>query len=216
MRATGTCYVLTAFDLGFEIDLARAEERLSASRSETFKHKRGTPDEPRSTRLPLRFARALQPIAVGPQLTSERLEVAVYGFGSVCLTYTLALDLPLEELVRTSTVLYDNAALLSDARARAREVLLELGDAVREPHLADAVEDYVIYSLRPLAAPPDIARLEREQGELLARILRAEESTLSGHEIGNALDGRISYGRDELVLVDWFGSLLIGEDMDDE
>jgi len=166
--------------------------------------------------MPLRFTRRTSALVLGPHRCSERLEIAIYSFGSVCLTYSLPLDLPLAELVATSTALYDNAALLGDARERAREILTALGDSVREPNLADAVEDYVIYSLRTGAVSSDVAQLEREHGELLARILRAEEAPLSSHEVGNALDGRISYGRDELVLVDWFGSLLIGADMEDE
>ena len=43
MQASGTCHVLMAYDVGFEIDLVRAAARLAASRQETFKHKRGTP-----------------------------------------------------------------------------------------------------------------------------------------------------------------------------
>ncbi len=214
MRATGTCLVLLAFDIGFEIDLARAEERLGeASRAWTFKHKRSAPDEPAAFRLPLRFTRSIAPLALGPHTSSERLEVAVYGFGAVCFTYALPLDTPLEGLVRTSAELYDNAELLRDARSRASEVLEALGDSVREAFLAEEVEDYVVYRLRPDGLPP---QLEREQGALLARILRAEEGALSSLEIENALAGRISYAPGDLVLVDWFGALLLGEEMEDE
>jgi hypothetical protein len=216
MRARGTCHVLMAFDVGFEIDLDKAEARLAAERSDAFKHKRAAPDEPGRARLPLRLTREVEPLALAAHRTDERLEIAIYGFGAVCLTYTLPLDQDVAQLVRTSTELYENAALLADARTRAREILGALGDAVREPFLAEEVEDYVIYGLRAPEDPDELARLEREQGELLARILRAEEGHLSAGEVENALDGRISYGPDELVLVDWFGALLFGNEMADE
>jgi len=205
-----------AFDVGFEIDLDKAEARLAAERSDAFRHKRGAPDEPGPARRPLRLTRGIEPQSLGTRASSERLEIAVYGFGAVCLTYAFVLDDELSELVRTSTALYDNAALLSDARKRAGEILLVLGDSVREPRLAEAVEDYVIYALEAPEDPAELARLEREQGQLLARILRAEEGALSGGEIENALDGRIAYAPQELVLVDWFGALLLGDEMADE
>lgn len=215
MRATGTCYVLTAFDLGFEIDLQRAAERLGVGRPSTsFRHKRGTPEEPAAARLPLRFAKEIPSVSLGARASAPELEISVYPFGAVSLTYALALDLELEELVALSELLYENAELLRAARVEAQTLLGQLGDAVREPLLAEAVEDYVLYSLQP----PEVAvdELESEQRELLARILRAESAALSLYEVENALEGRISYGAGELVLVDWFGALLIGTDREDE
>lgn len=220
MDVRGTGYVLTAFDLGFEIDLARAAERLRVGLTqESFRHKRGTIDQPWGARRPLRFARPIAPLilespALGRLAFDGSVEVALYPFGAVSLCFALPLDLPLEGLVETSLVFYDNAELLGTARAEAESLLAGLGDAVRQPFLAPAREDYVIYSLQ--AREGMAARLETEERDLLARILRAERATLSLHEVANALDGRIAYGPEELVLVDWFGALLVGNDMEDE
>ncbi len=215
MRARGTARVLTAFDLGYEIDLVRAAERLGVGRSpEAFRHKRGSAEEPGESRRPLRFARPIAPLVLGEVACTSELEVALYPFGAVSLCYSLPLDFPLERLVEISVLLYDNTGLLGAARGEARKLLESLGDAVREPLLAHAVEDYVIYCLQPLETP--VAELETNQRELLARILRAEQAQLSLHEVENALDGRIAYGPEELVLVDWFGALLVGADMEDE
>jgi len=85
---------------------------------------------------------------------------------------------------------------------------------VREPQLAEAVEDYVIYELESL--PLTGGEPSAAEREILARILRAEAGPLSGHEIENALDGRISYAPSQLVLVDWFAAILVGTDMEDE
>jgi hypothetical protein len=213
MRACGTGHVLLAFDLGYEIDLGKAAQRLGVARSpEAFRHKRGPPEEPGAARRPLRFTRPTAAFALGPVTSTNELEIALYPFGGVSLCYTLPLDLELARLVEVSVLLYDNAELQGAARAEAEVLLAALGDAVREPQLAQAVEDYVIYSLEPLP----LAEPGEAERELLARILRAEAGPLSRHEIENALDGRISYGPDELVLVDWFGALLLGADMEDE
>lgn len=215
MHARGTAHVLLAFDLGFEVELEQAAERLGvARRPEGFRHKRGAPEEPGESRRPLRFERPVAPVSLGAHRTADRLEIAVYPFGGVSLSFTLPLDMPLASLVATSVALYDSAELQRVARAEAESVLASLGDAVREPHLAQAVEDYVIYCLEPGTLA--LAELEHGQRELLARILRAESGALSRHEVENALDGRIAYGPDELVLVDWFGALLVGNEMEDE
>jgi hypothetical protein len=214
MRARGTGHLLLAFDLGYEIDLGRSAERLGAERSPpAFRHKRGAPEEPGVSRSPLRFTRQVAPVVLGPFTTTGELEIAVYPFGGACLSYALPLDLELERLVEVSASLYDNAELQRAARAEAERLLASLGDAVRAPQLAQAVEDYVIYRLEPLPLAAEPGEAERE---LLARILRAESGPLSRHEIENALDGRIAYRPDELVLVDWFGALLVGSDMEDE
>jgi hypothetical protein len=215
MRARGTGHVLLAFDLGYEIDLEKTAVRLGVARSaEAFRHKRGAPEEPGESRRPLRFTRPTAPLELGPVSSTSELEIAIYPFGGVSLCYTLPLELELERLVELSVLLYDNAELQRAGRAEAQGMLEALGDAVREPHLAQAVEDYVIYRLEPF--PASIRELEGAERELLARILRAEAGALSQHEIENALDGRIAYAPDELVLVDWFGALLVGADMEDE
>ena len=215
MRARGQAHVLTAFDLGYEIDLARAAVRLGVARSpEAFRHKRGAAEEGAEARRPLRFTRPAAALVLGGFACARELEVALYPYGAISLSYSLPLDVPLEGLVELSVLLYDNAELLSATRAEAQAVFEALGDAVREPFLAPAVEDYVIYALEPLEC--SVAELETHQRELLARILRAERGPLSLHEVENALDGRIAYGPEELVLVDWFGALLVGKDMEDE
>jgi len=220
MRVRGTAHVVLAFDVGFEIDLARAAARLGVARgAEAFRHKRGTPEDPLEVRRPLRFTRPIAPLALGGQggaarATSETVEIGVYPFGALDLVFALPLEGELSDLVATSACLYDHAELLGTARREAQALLASLGDAVREPHLAEAVEDYVIYRLETPGIP--VAALESDERELLARILRAEPGPLSLHEVENALEGRIAYGPDELVLVDWFAALLVGGDMEDE
>ncbi|MSR61369.1 MAG: hypothetical protein EXS08_02825 [Planctomycetes bacterium] len=215
MLVRGTAHVLLAFDLGFEIDLAKAEQRLGAgARAGSFKHKGAPRPEAATFGRPLRLTTRVQPPALDGRRPAEELEISLYTFGAVCLTYSLALEQELETLVATSELLYDNAALLEHGRGQARALLEHLGDAVREPLLAEEVEDYVVYGLQ--APDGAAAELENEQRELLARVLRAERGALSLHEVENALDGRTAYGPDELVLVDWFAALLIGADMEDE
>ena len=214
MRVRGTTHVFVAFDLGYEIDLARARERLGqGTRAASFRHK-GPRDEDAARKLPLRFAVPAAELVLGTARTRRELSVSLYSFGAACFGYELPFEFELEDLVAQSELLYENATLLDDARARARELAARLGEAVRDAELAPEVEYYVVHRFEPPG--PRLADLEGGERERLARILRAERGALSLHEVENALEGMISYGPDEIVLVDWFAALLSGSDVEDE
>lgn len=75
---------MLAFDLGYEIDLAKAAERMGVARSpEAFRHKRGAPEEPGESRRSLRFTRPSTPLALDPVACARELAIAVYPFGGV-------------------------------------------------------------------------------------------------------------------------------------
>jgi len=214
VQVRGTTHVFVAFDLGFEIDLARAAARLgTGTRASAFRHK-APRDEAAARRLPLRFALPASELVLGRARTAPEIAVALYSFGAASFAYRLPFACGLEELVPQSELLYENATLLEDARGRARELLARLGEAVRDAELAEAVEDYVVHRFDPPG--PRLADLEGDERERLARVLRAERGALSLHEVENALEGLISYGPDEVVLVDWFAALLSGADVQDE
>jgi len=214
VQVRGTTHAFVAFDLGFEIDLARAAQQLgTGTRASAFRHK-APRDEAAARRLPLRFVLPATPLLLGDARTAPEIAVALYSFGAASFAYRLPFACELEALVPRSELLYENATLLEDARTRARELLARLGDAVRDAELAEAVEDYVVHRFD--GPGPHLAELQGAERERLARVLRAERGPLSLHEVENALDGLISYAPDEVVLVDWFAALLTGPDADDE
>ncbi|MCA9730007.1 MAG: hypothetical protein KC729_20150, partial [Candidatus Eisenbacteria bacterium] len=146
--------------------------------------------------------------------TEDVVELAVYSFGALSVTYSFPLQGELDDLVTTSDSLYDDEVLFNDARTRAQELLDTFGRTVTKPALSDIVEDYIIYHLRPGTVTP--AQLLADHRSLTARILRAEQGLLSEHEIQNALSNTLAYGPDEVAIVDWLGAILLGADMEDE
>ena len=72
-------------------------------------------------------------------------------------------------------------------------------------------------SLSPTSsAAPTTAPTSATHAATTASILRAEPGPLSDEEVADALAMRCAYVRDEVVLVDWFAALLVGDDMEDE
>ena len=213
MDVVGTAYVQFAFDAGFSIDLKAAAARLrQGGARRQFRHVRRAPSP--SGALPLIFTRSAAPVAVGGVTTAETLEVSLFDFGGLSITYLVPLEGALESLVELSESLTGNGDLLLEARERAREILVILGDAVERPGLADACEDYVVFDLAPVAELPE-EWLTRERGTL-ARILRGESATLSPSEVEDTMLRRLQYSPDQLVTIDWSAALLVGEDMEDE
>ncbi|MEZ5977344.1 MAG: hypothetical protein R3F34_03905 [Planctomycetota bacterium] len=209
----GRCRIVICFDVARSIDLALAGSALSAARRTTFHHKGGFPTQA-GVAPPVRVSWRARPVEVDGVATDDEIEISLYDFGAIAITWTLPIADELEELVATSTSLYGNAELVAWSRSVAEEVLSAVGAAAERPRLLDLHEDYVVYELGAGDEPVDTL-LERER-ERLARILRAEPLRLSRQEVDDALSSPVSYGERDVALVDWLSSILIGNDTDDE
>lgn len=216
MRVRGTCYVYLAVDLGFAIDLARAERVFRADQIQHhFKRPRRAPEAAQLQRRSTRVAQSGFPVELGAFRTEGPVEIALWEFGGATFEYRIPLDADFTELVALSDQLWDHAELVGDARRRAERLVEALGDAIDKPQLGERFEDYVAFELRlPEGTPLDT--LWTTHAQTTARILRAEPNALSEQEVNDALARRLAYVPNEVVLVDWFAAMLVGDDMDDE
>jgi hypothetical protein len=216
VRVKGVCHAYFAVDLGFGVDLARAEKAVAAeSLRQTFKRPRLAPEAAQLRRHSLRLAQSGFPIEVGAWKTDGAVEVVIWEFAAATIDYRIPIDAELGELVALADHLWDHAALVADARQRAKTLLANLGDAVEKPLVGGRVEDYVAFELRlPPGAHPEA--LWTTDAATTARLLRAEPGPLGQQEIDEALSMRTAYLPDECVLVDWFAAILAGDDMEDE
>lgn len=205
-----------AVDLGFAIDLARAEHLLAADqRSQNFKKPRRAPEAHQLQRHSFRVSQAGQPVQLGAFRSEGPVEIVIWEFGAATIDYQIPIDCTLADLAQLSDLLWDNADLLRDARARAEQLLSAMRSAVDKPLLGTRFEDYVVFELK---LPPGtaVSALWTEHAAVTASILRAEPGALSDEEIADALAMRCAYVRDEIVLIDWFAAMLVGDDMEDE
>ena len=216
MRVRGTCHAYFAVDLGFGVDLARAEKVVATeSLRQTFKRPRRAPEAAQLRRTSLRLAQSGFPIEVGAWRTDGAVEVVVWEFAAATIDYRIPVDCELGELVTLADLLWDNAALLADARGRAQQLIETLASAIDKPRVGDRVEDYVAFELK-LPAGARAEALWTSESATTARILRAEPAPLGDQEINEALSVRTAYLPEEIVLVDWFAAILAGDDMEDE
>jgi len=137
---------------------------------------------------------------------SAVVQVRIFDFGAISLSYRFDFDAPIDELVRLGAALSAHAALLHDGRTRASALLDALGSAIRRPALSDFTEDYIVFAVRQMAGasggPSD---------EDLARILRAEPGRLGEQEVRDCLSASVSYGPVDRAVIDWNAAMLIDE-----
>lgn len=214
MQLSGTCRALFALDVGWSIDLARAGATLTTSKRVRFHHKLPVAGGQIESSLPLRLEQTVSPSRLGERDTAPVVEVSLYEFGALCVTWSVPFDGPMEGLVELAAALYDNAELAARSREVAGEVVRALGGAVDRPRVSQPVEDYLLFEVGAVPGGPD--RLLAEEEARVARVLRAEPGELSRQEIEGALGGRVSYGPGDACLVDWLGAFLVGEHVQDE
>jgi hypothetical protein len=208
--------VYLSVDLGFAIDLTRAEQVFSADQiQQNFKKPRRAPEAQQLQRHSLRVAQSGFPVEVGAFSSEGPVEIVLWEFGAATIVYAIPIDGQLADLVPLSDLLWDHADLARDARRRAEQLLDAMRPAIDKPLLGSRFEDYVVFELKLPDGEP-VSELWTTHARTTASVLRAEPGPLSDEEIADAVNLRCAYVRDEVVLIDWFAALLVGEDMEDE
>lgn len=212
----GSCSVLFVYDAARSIKLEEAERRVhEATQRQTIPRKRRAPSYFEYQPPPLRVNQEIEPLNVAGISARETVDLIVYDFGAVSVTYTLPLTGNFSDLLRLAEELYDNELLLSDSRLRVEQFLKMIGDAATQARLAPVVEDYLVFHIESFTRPFDAGRFYVENSRQIAQILRAERQTLSDQEVDDALAARISYGTEDFTVVDWNAALLIDREGED-
>ena len=90
-----------------------------------------------------------------------------------------------------------------------------ISDALTKPGIVDFAEDYTIFQIQAFAAPWDVQTLCTAYTQEIAQILRAEAQPLSADEVAEAMACRISYGVNDVTIVDWNATLMVDGAGDD-
>ena len=91
----GTCYPLFAYDVAQAIDLDGAERRIFAgTERQTVKQKRRAPAFFEYRPAPLRVSLPAEPLSLASFLTAGAVEVVLYDFGAVSVSYAIPLEGP--------------------------------------------------------------------------------------------------------------------------
>ncbi len=203
----GVCRPLYVFEIGNAVDLDAAAERLLPG---TDWSARARPAGPRPN--PLRATQEVAPDQGGGLRLDASVEIALYDFGAASVSYAVPLPTGAGDLLALSMQLRSNDALLGDARRRITGLIAALGSSVQRPWVAELVEDYFLFEVSGLPEASEAGAFCEEHADLLARVLRGEETLLSREEVAHVLQARISFGRNDLILVDWDAAFILDPD----
>jgi hypothetical protein len=212
----GLCYVLFAYDMGRGIDLEQSERRITASKERSrIRHKRRAPPYFDYTPAPLRITEEMESIPLGRFRTSTAVDLLLYDFGAVSVSYVIPIQGNLDQLLTLSLDLYENELLLADSKRRVDDLLSALAGAVERPHLADSVEDYVIFQIESAGHAFRRDDLVTAYAPTIAQMLRSESQPLAEQEVRDATANPLSFGLDDLAVIDWNAAVLVGQEMED-
>jgi hypothetical protein len=212
----GTCHVLFAYDIAFSIDLNVAQSRIKdVKQRDTIRHRRRAPKYFQYQPPPLRVTHGVESLAISEFHTNPAVEVVLYDFGGASVAYSIPLSGSLSDLLALSHTLYENLLLLNDSRRRVDQILSAIGESVSKPHASAFVEDYVIFQIDGLTPQLSIADLISGHRQTLAQILRAETRALSEDEVADAMSRRVSFGPDDVTIVDWNSAIVMDPDAED-
>src|SRR5437773_4797724 len=217
--AQGMCHAFFAYEVAQAIDLDAAERRLLAgAERQAIKHKRRAPASFEYRPAPLRVTRAGSPHPFGAYRAAPTVEVVLYDFGAVSVSYQIPIEGPLDGLPALAEELWGNERLLADSRSQVDALLPLLADAAIRPRVADFVEDYSVFHIEGFAAPCEAATLWTEQGQTVAQVLRAARHPLSQQEVADATALRLSFGPNDATIIDTDAAILFdpeGQDVRD-
>ncbi len=211
----GACLALFAYDVAPYIDLVEGEKRVvAATHRQLIEKKRRALEYFEYRPAPLAITLQAEPIAVGRHTSQELVDVVIYDFGAITVSYTIPFEGSLSELSRLGSEITDSKALEVQARQHVDDLLRVLPDGGRFK-IAEVIEDYVIFHVEEFEEllTPD-ALCEAHATEIAA-MLRAETGPLSEQEVADALATRIAFSPADLAVLDWNAAFLYGRDVDD-
>lgn len=211
-----TCYAIYAYDIGSSVDLDRLRRLLSAGlKDSSLRHNRRAPKYFDYRPAPLVISQDVQPPPLVGFAATRGVDVQIYDFGAVSVTYRIPVAGALDSLRELSCLLSEENPLLADSRQRVEDLVKAVRRAVARPHIAELVEDYTVFHIEQAQTAASPETLHETFGAALAQVLRAERQPLSIQEASDALACRLSYGRDDVTLIDWNAAIVLDRDADD-
>ena len=214
---SGICHALYVYDIGLSIDLERIRRRLARSEvtTEVATSRRAPKYYGGYQPAPLHLVQPVAGLRAGDRPLAPTVDMALYDFGAVTVTYAIPFDGPLAEVGRLSCQVNADDSLERDARRRVQDLLERVRQAVSRPRPPGPVEDYLMFEVREAEFDGRLDQIPAALGHEIARILRAETGALSAQEAADAASVQLSYGPDDLTLIDWNAALIFDRDASD-
>lgn len=216
LQLRATCRPIFVFEVGWSIDLQAAARAVGSSGERQALRPRGpagAADLQGPT--PLKISEAIPAMSFGDFTTEPSVEILVYEVGAATVAYRIPASGSFERMLLLSLALRDREALRQDARSRVEALIAKLGSAVQRPKVVNLTEEYTIFGVRGVEPPVEAASVCAAHAGIIAQILRSEPGAMSAEEIREATNLRISFGLEDMTMVDWDAALVLDPEPDD-
>lgn len=211
LTVTGRAIVYRLFDIGGEIDLDQALDRLAGSMPERGRPEHGEAQALLIPRPPITCSLGTQRLAILGEHREVGLSARIYDFGVLSLRARIEARQPasFSNFTRFGRAVDAMKEIPAVLEQHARQLVERMGNAVTRPQFADVREDYVVYHLTSVGG--DASRSPREllQDVDLAPLLLGETRPLSDEARRELLPHWLSYHRDDLTILSWDNALIV-------
>ena len=201
------------FDVGGEIDLEKAIERLASSSPERVRPVRGEAQALQISNPPITCALGTHSISIPERGLTLELSARIFDFGVVSLRARIEAG---EEMTWPEFSAFgraiDDAGEIPDLLEHQSWKLVErMGSAIAKPQIADVREDYTVYHLTDAR----VGGSKRTPASVLQDVdlvplLLGETRPLSEEAKRELLPHRFSYYADDLTILSWENALIVG------
>jgi len=202
--ASGHFFFFYAYDVGFDISLARVRTLAKASESPGLAGLRPAPPHLQYQPKPLVVPFGV--VDVRHEGATFRMDAAVkiFDFGALSASLCLpARDMPWDEFASTALLLAGGAGVEEAARGVASRLFEKIRPAVTRAGFADLVEEYSLWhvgSFSPeLNGSQALARFPQD----IARLLTLERGTFSEAALAEILRSPLRYFENDFCFPDW-------------
>lgn len=211
LRVTGSAVVYRLFDVGYEIDLARAYERLAPQAPERARPVRVEGQAIRIQNPPLTVGLGAERVALDGIEVEAEISARVFDFGVASIRIRLPSPPNARWAEYAAFASRVHAAALGGLAERSLQGLItRLGHAIERPRLAPVTEDYIVHRIDRLTDDRGgPASVEVLADDLLHPLILAEARPISPGARRELLPYRFSYYADDLAVLAWSAALVV-------
>jgi hypothetical protein len=196
------------FDVAYEIDLTRVEERLKRETKRTKIERKPFSKAFEFTNPPVAFMLKQIQIDIGGVGYSMNVHCKAYDYGVLSIILELAFkDVELPALKLLARSLHNNEEIDRICRYQVRQVLSLIGDSMAGLNISRFEEDYTVFFIESL--DPTVPVDEFLNSHDIAGLLLYEENPLSVRARNEVMSLRFSYYENDAVIVNFDNALII-------
>lgn len=212
LEVSGRAVVYRLFDVGGEIVLPDALDRLARSSPERVRPLRAEAQALQIYNLPITVGLGRETLLLRGQPVGIEISARAFDFGVISMRARVEADgwQRWEEFTEFGRAV-DGASEIPDLLERhARQLVERLGSTIERPRIADVREDYVVYHVTDIRSGEDAILPHAAMEELdLVPLLLGETRPLSAEARRELLANRFSYFADDLTILSWDNALIV-------